>query len=329
MNLDLITMKKRRIIICILFLILGLIPALFADNNPIEDTITNPLKNTLINKDITDLTNFSNNLSINISSSISLNENWTVQRLKIQGMKYYDQEQFDQALESFRKAGTLYPADPEIPYLIGITQFMLGNISEAEMMLNRSLLKNPDPSAYFYHGLSAYGLGDYNRSVNSFRRYLSIEPEDSYAWFNLGQAYEEEGRVTDAINAYKSAVRIDPDYSKPWFFIGKLYYSHGYYQNAKEAVLNYTRQMPEDDTGWFFLSSLYHISGDKNESIAAIQKAISLRPDETLYQDYLLQYEEIPGSDRVKHGKILQTPLSPLICIFAALSLISVRRFAR
>lgn len=317
MILNYINWTKRIVLISILILILGLIPNLSADNRSID----NPTQTSLENK--------SSELDLNGLHNRSSNNIDNHQALKIQGMDFYDQERFDLALESFDKAETLYPTDPDMPYLLGITHFMLGNISEAEPLLNRSLAHNPDPSAFFYHGLCAYALNDYNQSVISFQRYLTLEPEDSYAWFNLGQAYEEVDMLTDAIHAYQSAVRIDPDYAKPWFFIGTLYYSHGYNQNAKEAILNYTRLMPRDDTGWFFLSSLCYKDGERNESIAAIQKAISIRPDEPLYRDYLLQYDRNSSANIKESGKTLQTPLSPFLSVFATLSLFYIRRFLR
>lgn len=317
MTVNFIAWKKRVVIIGIFILFLGLIPNLLADTIPVDSALQTSLK-----PDISE--NEQNGLTDGL-----ITDSDTHQVLKIQGMEYYDQELFDLALESFEKAESLSPSDPEMAYLLGITHFMLGNMSEAELLLNRSLLHNPDPSAFFYHGLSAYTLRQYNQSVNSFQRYLTYQPEDSHAWFNLGQAYEELGLVAEAITAYKSALSVDPEYAKPWFFIGTTYYSHGYNKDAKEAILNYTRMMPDDDTGWFFLSSLHFQGGERNESIAALNKAIAIKPDEPLYQNYLSQYERNAGTEKRDHASLLQTPLSPFLGIYAIVSLICITRIRR
>jgi tetratricopeptide (TPR) repeat protein len=301
----------------IILLFISIIPPIFADN--------------LSGKDVTEVTlnAIGGNKNPDILSNNSFTDITTLQTLKVRGMEFFDQGKFDLALNSFEKAEELQPQDPEIKYFLGITHFMLGNMSNAEELLNHTLTHNPDPSAFFYHGLSAYALTNYNQSIISFQRYLDLQPEDSYAWFNLGQAYEETDRFDDAIQAYQSAVSIDPEYAKPWFFIGTLYYSHGYHQNAKEAILNYTRMMPEDDTGWFFLSSLYFQSGQKNESIAAMQKSISLKPDEPLYKKYLSQYEQNMSEKNFSIVNILYAPLSPTISIFAVLFLLCLFGYRR
>lgn len=40
---------------------------------------------------------------------------------------------------------------------------------------------------------------------------VGIEPDDTFAYFNLGLGYHQQGKLDQAIEAYKRAIDLDPD----------------------------------------------------------------------------------------------------------------------
>jgi len=51
----------------------------------------------------------------------------------------------------------------------------------------------------------------YTNSVASFQRAATLRPNDSNAWFQLGQTAQTSGDVTTAITAYKRYLKLSPN----------------------------------------------------------------------------------------------------------------------
>ena len=251
------------------------------------------------------------------------------ENLKYEGQILFDQERYEDALISFKKAQILSPDDLELQYYLGISYLMLGDMDNAEFVLNQSLYSNVTPEAYFYHGLATFALNNTSQSIVSFKKYLQIFPNDSYAWFNIGQAYEAEFEHNNAIDAYKSAIAIDPTYAKPWFCLGTIYHYQGDSNKAIQAIQNYSQIIPEDDTAWFFLSSRYHENGKMNESIYAMQKAQAIRPNYQFYQKFLDQNTSNASTKENEIGELLYTPLSPILPIISLILSVMVAIYRR
>lgn len=243
------------------------------------------------------------------------------------GKVLYDMGRYNDALFSFKNASELKnEISSEILYNQGVTHLMLGDFTVAEGELNRSLINNVTPDAFFYHGVVLLGLKKYNQSISSFQNYLNISPHDTYAWFNLGQAFEQNRNFDRAVYAYEAAVLIDPLYAKPWFFIGNIYSSFGNNTKAIRAYENYTKLIPEDDLGWFYLSQTYKNNKQINESVTAINKAIQINPSEIQYQEYLKYYQ---GREEEENDWMTQAPLSPVSILIAVMGAVLIVRIQR
>ena len=61
-------------------------------------------------------------------------------------------------------------------------------------------------------------LGRYNESAVIFRDYLDKNPQDLFAYLNLGHVYEKLGQNQNAIDCYKKIIEINPD---AWYVAAK------------------------------------------------------------------------------------------------------------
>lgn len=54
-----------------------------------------------------------------------------------------------------------------------------------------------------------------------------INPEDSFAWKNIGMIYLVSKKNIKAIEAYQNAIRFNPEYANAWYDLGVAYRHSG------------------------------------------------------------------------------------------------------
>lgn len=102
------------------------------------------------------------------------------------GNKLLNDGQYEKALEKYLEAEKYLPSQKDAP----------------ELAFNKAL-------AYA-------GLKDYDNAEENYRIALRSENSDiqKKAFYNLGNLYEQQGKIEEAVKAYINALRIDPSYEK-------------------------------------------------------------------------------------------------------------------
>jgi Flp pilus assembly protein TadD len=76
---------------------------------------------------------------------------------------------------------------------------------------------------------------------------VQLQPGFADAWYNIGHAYEQLGRVDDACAAYEKAARADPNYPDPLYNLGMIALDRGRYPEAVAHFEGYLRLDPAGD----------------------------------------------------------------------------------
>ena len=93
--------------------------------------------------------------------------------------------------------------------------------------------------------------GRYEAARRSVDKYLQIKPDDTRAYFLLGEIYRQRGQAEDALNAikfYNRAIFLDPTYAEPHKAIGLIHYKKGQRTLAKrffESCLQLSPDSPD------------------------------------------------------------------------------------
>jgi tetratricopeptide (TPR) repeat protein len=53
---------------------------------------------------------------------------------------------------------------------------------------------------------------DYKGAARSYRRVLKLDPQNKFAWYDLGVIAQRDGRTHDAVTAYDKALKADPSF---------------------------------------------------------------------------------------------------------------------
>jgi len=84
-----------------------------------------------------------------------------------------------------------------------------------------------------------------SRWIDAARQYQKLTnqvPEDSYAWFRLGNTYAQQGAFAQAIHAYEASLARNSEQPKPWFNL-----STAYLLNAQLAMTRAWEKMRPGD----------------------------------------------------------------------------------
>jgi predicted Zn-dependent protease len=94
-------------------------------------------------------------------------------------------------------------------------------------------------------------LGRFQAARRGIEKFLQRKPDDSRAYFLLGEIYRQQGQAIDihkAIKNYKRAITLDPNYAAPHKAIGLIHYKNGHRTLAKkffESCLQLSPNAPD------------------------------------------------------------------------------------
>jgi tetratricopeptide (TPR) repeat protein len=148
-----------------------------------------------------------------------------------------------------------YPKSDRAMFLLGRARYRLGDLPGAEAMLARATQVAPaSVEAQVQLGVVQLAQGHAQEAQKAFRTAIQAKPNLSEAWFNLGLSLGNDNRA-ESIAAFREAIRL-----KPNFF---------------EAYLA--------------LALVLRADGQAEATVAELERALSLQPDEAVREKLLNQ----------------------------------------
>lgn len=177
------------------------------------------------------------------------------------GAEYYQNQEFDQAIEYFEKAMAAKPEDTTAYLYAGISAQSSGNYDKAEdnykrlldlgyknediynFLINVNLTEKKDADKALEYLQAARETFPENsdflkreivvlineersdEAENKLNEAIEADPNDPMLYYNRGYLFEQMGKNEDAVNSYKKALEIDPNYFDATFNIAAYYYN--------------------------------------------------------------------------------------------------------
>ena len=114
-------------------------------------------------------------------------------------------------------------------------------------------------------------LRQYDKAASAEQQAIRLNPEDNIAWETLGAAYHRLGQYDKAISSEREAIQLKPDDAEAWAAMGFTYFFLGQYGKAAEAHREAVRLAPEYDTAWMELGFDYCAQGQRGNAIEVYQ----------------------------------------------------------
>lgn len=145
------------------------------------------------------------------------------------------------------------------------------------LALGKQWVRAEPDSSYAWNviGEAYENLNQSDEAIAAYRQSLRINPEDDGAWGGLGVSYAQLKLHDDAIAAYRQALLINPRDSATWYNLARSYGSGPQrYNDAVEALRQALRINPTHTNSWKALALAYYLAGN---TTAALDATSSLR----------------------------------------------------
>ena len=145
-----------------------------------------------------------------------------------QAIKLHSENKYDEAIESYLKALELTPNDSVIHYNVGTAFQAKGDFDHAQKAYKKTLELNPKNdkartaldllvkqinikkvNELVSKAVELQNSANYEEAITAYQAAISISPEDSSLYYNLGTAYQASGNLTNAQTQYEKAIELD------------------------------------------------------------------------------------------------------------------------
>lgn len=126
-------------------------------------------------------------------------------------------------------------------------------------------------------GLEAHLAGRLDEATADYRETLALDPQNKFAYFNLGLIDQTQEHLQSAENNYRIALGIDPDYAPALFNLAIVRKALGDPQDAIQLYRHVISLTPENAGAHLNLGLLLREIGDPGAE-AELQTAVQLDP---------------------------------------------------
>jgi len=118
----------------------------------------------------------------------------------------------------------------------GLTYYDQGRWQEAIKAFEKAALAEPDYElAYFALGITYSRLEFWEKALASFAKAVALSPYHAESYLGLGVVYTVLGRNNDALEVCRKAVQIKPEYAQAHYALALIYLKLGDKASALEA----------------------------------------------------------------------------------------------
>jgi tetratricopeptide (TPR) repeat protein len=127
-----------------------------------------------------------------------------------QGLKLYEQYQYQEAVTSFDKAIAANPANYKAYTSKGIALCFEGNYQAGMELIQKTLDIKPDYVPAFYDMAMAYKLQkNYDKSLFWFEKTIQGDPQNTWSYYGIATIYADRANTKDSLAYLKKAIELD------------------------------------------------------------------------------------------------------------------------
>jgi tetratricopeptide (TPR) repeat protein len=162
----------------------------------------------------------------------------------------------------------------------GFSFTIRGEYKKALNYFQEAVAAHPDDSnAWFGLGNCYIGLEKPEEAIDAYRQVIRTDPANANAYYNLGLYYRQIGRYEVALKTFQDALEVDPKHIPARFEMGEVLGRMGRSEEEKQAYTDIIAQAPKFYPAYFRLGLVCNRLGQYDEAIAAQKEVLVLKPD--------------------------------------------------
>ena len=160
---------------------------------------------------------------------------------------YFLTEQFDDALEHYRRAIALNDSKPESHYNMGNAYCKLGSYQEAVDAYTKALESDfPAQAQVLYNlGNALFLLEKFEEAVDAYTKALAIN-ESTLCHYNIAVAYSDLGQLDKAAEHYQEAINMDEANVEAYMSLADILVKLNRNEEAMQAYAAVLEQDPDN-----------------------------------------------------------------------------------
>lgn len=215
------------------------------------------------------------------------------------GWIYNEFKEYGKALTALNAASAIKSDESVIYFERGYALRHLDRNAEAVTALRRSVELNPKYATALNELGSLYNeLKRYNEALVVIKQALIYDADNDESYEEIGEAQRRLGQNAEAIASFNRAIQLDPDDAGGYMGLGDVYfYGTKEYQKSLNAYLKGLQYDSDNETAAYNVGWSYNELNKSSDAIAWLNKAIALKPD------YTAAYVELGyANGKVKNG---------------------------
>lgn len=162
------------------------------------------------------------------------------------GEKFLEQQQWEEAVTSYRQAIKFNPTFSWSYYKLGQALTQLQKWEEAIATYQKSIELNSDfPWSYHHLGNALLQLEKWEEAVNAYQNFLKLNSDNYWAYHKLGEALFKIGEFDAAIISYQKAIRLNPEIKGTHQKLADILFQIGKLEAAEIAYRHAIKLNPE------------------------------------------------------------------------------------
>ena len=168
-----------------------------------------------------------------------------------QGLQFFNQGEYEQALAVFNTALELDDQQPALWANLGNTYSKLNQDEQAIEAYQKALdLAPEDPTLYQNMGGLYASMGDTGKAQELYQKAVSLsaygDPRDAAVnYYNMGVTFINSGKTEEAIESLTKALEADPEYAEAHYQLGLSMLGTGQMEESAGHLKQYLELTPE------------------------------------------------------------------------------------
>ncbi len=201
------------------------------------------------------------------------------------GERHLAERNLTGAFRELLKAETLYEQDHLLQNDLGLAYFAKGKLDLALVHFEKALAIKPDyAGAWNNMGTVYLKLEEWDKAIDSFNHALDhlLYATPHFALNNLGEAYRGKGDYERSIEFYKKALDAEPRFFRAHRGLGRIYMAMGDYDAAASSLQKAVDYAPGFAPAYYDLGRAYVGKYNREKAVSAFRKVVELVPDSPL-----------------------------------------------
>ncbi|HEX3659932.1 MAG TPA: tetratricopeptide repeat protein [Acidobacteriaceae bacterium] len=181
---------------------------------------------------------------------------------------------FPVAVSEYRILASRFPHNAEVLSNLGVALYFNQQFPQAIDSFRKAIALNPELLApHLFSGLAWSRLSNPDAAVPELEKAVHLKPSDVLAATWLGYAYSAQARDRMAITEFTAASRLDPGNVDVWYALGQSWLAMG-----KSATRRLLAVAPDGARVWQLAGEQCQFRGDDAQALRDFEQASARRP---------------------------------------------------